>query len=482
MASSSSNINYRTSATLPAVEFVAQIVGHCRADEVDFEGKTQDGTEDEPGTTTTSSGAAAANANSLNDAPEGRPNSPPPPEDLPEPRRCIGKSFLAPLQTAGRSASSSAPGSSSSTRNKDTAHTVYKIKVTDLSTAKQHFVYRRFREFRTLHEHMKVKYPNSNDNYPGNLFPSRRLFNIGNKDPQFLKKRQLELQLYLNGVLLLEPDCKTKCLANFLQCPHAPEVFDKTEAGRERRRSAMGDVVRAQDEEEGRRNKGSVSRGDGREKENEADGSAHDDHAGEQDEHLRHHPDVHGRARGPHQTESTGAKKPPLKILGQNTPIVLSDWDDPWSAPNGVLYKAQAKLIDLAQSPVTLDDQEVQHRTQRYGLALRTHIFEQPVDPIFFLKYLSTGNKLRVVSPATPAASSPPSSQILSEQTRTNSSGGSTSSKAKKKSVLCDDFHLEFFRKLAPSVDIVNPELLIVHFPKDEETELVVEKDGIGAA
>ena len=94
-------------------------------------------------------------------------------------------------------------------------HTVYLVKVTELATARTRVLRRRYCEFRTLHEHLKLKYPAEVPRFPG-----RRL--IGNSDPQFLKRRQAELQRYLAGILLLEPECRTRTLANFLECAHAP--------------------------------------------------------------------------------------------------------------------------------------------------------------------------------------------------------------------------------------------------------------------
>ena len=87
--------------------------------------------------------------------------------------------------------------------------TEYHMKVTS-SDNTSWLVRRRYREFRELHDHLKLKYP---DRIPS--MPGKKLW--GNQDPEFVRQRQDQLQYYMNQVLVLEPDCRTRVLQRFLE-------------------------------------------------------------------------------------------------------------------------------------------------------------------------------------------------------------------------------------------------------------------------
>jgi len=112
-------------------------------------------------------------------------------------------------------------------------YTEYQIKVTDPS-GESWMLKKRYREVRELHEHLKLKYP---DRIPA--IPKKRLF--GNQDPSFIRSRQAALQQYLDAVLKLEPDCRTKALRKFLelenkhrvekaQVPNQQQIIDWTQS------------------------------------------------------------------------------------------------------------------------------------------------------------------------------------------------------------------------------------------------------------
>ena len=92
--------------------------------------------------------------------------------------------------------------------------TEYHIKVSS-SRGESWLIRRRYREFRDLHDHLKLKY---GENLP--QIPGKRLW--GNQDPSFVQERQEGLQRYLDGVLALEPDCSTKYLRRFLEIRDQP--------------------------------------------------------------------------------------------------------------------------------------------------------------------------------------------------------------------------------------------------------------------
>jgi hypothetical protein len=87
--------------------------------------------------------------------------------------------------------------------------TEYHLKVSSSDNASW-LVRRRYREFRELHDHLKLKYPDRIPSVPG-----KKLW--GNQDPTFVRQRQDQLQIYMNGVLSLEPDCRTRVLQRFLE-------------------------------------------------------------------------------------------------------------------------------------------------------------------------------------------------------------------------------------------------------------------------
>lgn len=87
--------------------------------------------------------------------------------------------------------------------------TEYHMKVTGSDNVSW-LVRRRYKEFRELHDHLKLKYP---DRMPA--IPGKKLW--GNQDPEFVRQRQDQLQVYMNGVLALEPDCRTRVLQRFLE-------------------------------------------------------------------------------------------------------------------------------------------------------------------------------------------------------------------------------------------------------------------------
>ena len=87
--------------------------------------------------------------------------------------------------------------------------TEYHLKVSSSDNASW-LVRRRYREFRELHDHLKLKYPDRIPSVPG-----KKLW--GNQDPAFVRQRQDQLQVYMNGVLSLEPDCRTRVLQRFLE-------------------------------------------------------------------------------------------------------------------------------------------------------------------------------------------------------------------------------------------------------------------------
>ena len=88
-------------------------------------------------------------------------------------------------------------------------YTEYHIKVTS-SNNESWLIRRRYSEFRELHDHLKLKYPEILPSIPG-----KRLW--GNQDPQFVRERQEGLQKYMDGVLAIEPECRTRFLRRFLE-------------------------------------------------------------------------------------------------------------------------------------------------------------------------------------------------------------------------------------------------------------------------
>lgn len=88
--------------------------------------------------------------------------------------------------------------------------TEYHMKVVSSPDGNSWLVRRRYREFRELHDHLKLKYP---DRIPP--VPGKKLW--GNQDPNFVRDRETQLQVYMDGVLAVEPDCRTRVLQRFLE-------------------------------------------------------------------------------------------------------------------------------------------------------------------------------------------------------------------------------------------------------------------------
>ncbi|KAF4654844.1 hypothetical protein FOZ61_007994 [Perkinsus olseni] len=93
--------------------------------------------------------------------------------------------------------------------NSQDGYTEYFIEVSNLSNGDKWTVSRRYREIRELHDHLKLKYP---DRIP--KIPGKKLW--GTMDPHFIEERQRGLQAYMDGVLAIEPDVRTRVLQKFL--------------------------------------------------------------------------------------------------------------------------------------------------------------------------------------------------------------------------------------------------------------------------
>ena len=96
--------------------------------------------------------------------------------------------------------------------------TEYHMKVSS-SDGTSWLVRRRYREYRELHDHLKLKYPDRIPSVPG-----KKLW--GNQDPNFVRERELQLQHYMDGILAVEPDCRTRVLQRFLEIkkPVSPQI------------------------------------------------------------------------------------------------------------------------------------------------------------------------------------------------------------------------------------------------------------------
>lgn len=103
---------------------------------------------------------------------------------------------------------------------------MYKIKVSG-PDGESWMIEKRYRELRELHEHLRLKHP---DQLP--QFPGKRLF--GNTDPAFVAARQAGLQLYLEGVLRLDPEAQTPALSRFLQCQGSEQRGERSQERRHR--------------------------------------------------------------------------------------------------------------------------------------------------------------------------------------------------------------------------------------------------------
>lgn len=89
--------------------------------------------------------------------------------------------------------------------------TEYHMKVVNQQDSSSSWlVRRRYREFRDLHDNLKMKY---GDRVPP--VPGKKMW--GNQDPDFVRQRQDQLQVYMNKILAIEPDCRTRVLQQFLE-------------------------------------------------------------------------------------------------------------------------------------------------------------------------------------------------------------------------------------------------------------------------
>lgn len=88
-------------------------------------------------------------------------------------------------------------------------YTEYHLKVTGRDSVSW-LVRKRYREFRDLHDNLKPFFPNSLPAIPG-----KKLW--GNQDPDFVRLRQDQLQVYMNGILSLDPDCRYRVIESFLE-------------------------------------------------------------------------------------------------------------------------------------------------------------------------------------------------------------------------------------------------------------------------
>eukprot|EP00923_Selenidium_pygospionis_P022632 GHVN01039150.1.p1 GENE.GHVN01039150.1~~GHVN01039150.1.p1 ORF type:complete len:289 (-),score=44.01 GHVN01039150.1:303-1169(-) len=93
----------------------------------------------------------------------------------------------------------------------DGGHTDYEALVTDPNGATWRIT-KRYREFRELHDQMKLRHPEALTSFPG-----KKLF--GNTNQKFIDERQKELGIYMNHLLTLHPDCQSKPLSVFLEIP-----------------------------------------------------------------------------------------------------------------------------------------------------------------------------------------------------------------------------------------------------------------------
>lgn len=92
----------------------------------------------------------------------------------------------------------------------------YVIEVTDRSSGDKRMVRRRYREFRDLHEHLKLRFGDSLAE-----FPPKKLW--GNSDPSVLASRQHALDKYMVKLTELDPECSsTWLLKSFLGLDREP--------------------------------------------------------------------------------------------------------------------------------------------------------------------------------------------------------------------------------------------------------------------
>eukprot|EP00440_Ansanella_granifera_P043265 gb/GFBE01046901.1/.p1 GENE.gb/GFBE01046901.1/~~gb/GFBE01046901.1/.p1 ORF type:complete len:250 (+),score=46.37 gb/GFBE01046901.1/:1-750(+) len=90
-------------------------------------------------------------------------------------------------------------------------HTSYEIKVTN-PDGQCWNVSKRYSEMRQLHDELRLRHGDSLPAFPGKRF-------WGNNDPAFIAARQVNLEQYLQGVLLMEREGRTPALSAFLGGP-----------------------------------------------------------------------------------------------------------------------------------------------------------------------------------------------------------------------------------------------------------------------
>lgn len=105
--------------------------------------------------------------------------------------------------------------------DKRTKFTVYKLKVENIRSGLYWFVYRRFTDFQRLNAKLKSKYPNLELNLPSKSF----FDNVFN--PIYIEKRQLGLQLYLNGLMSNKELLKESNVRKFL-CIEDPPISNNS--------------------------------------------------------------------------------------------------------------------------------------------------------------------------------------------------------------------------------------------------------------
>jgi len=93
-------------------------------------------------------------------------------------------------------------------------HVQYHVKITGPDGASWN-VKKRYSEFRDLNQHLSLKFVNNHPQVPGKKF-------FGNMNPSFVSQRQQELQTYMQKIMLLDPEIRTKVLQKFLNVPSQP--------------------------------------------------------------------------------------------------------------------------------------------------------------------------------------------------------------------------------------------------------------------
>lgn len=217
--------------------------------------------------------------------------------------------------------------------NTDSNHTNYHLTITDLSNAAipSWHVTRRYREFRDLHEKMKLIYP---DRIP--TFPEKKLF--GNQDPVFLNHRLKQLHAYMNEIMVLEPHCKSKILAEFLEIEKGTIHMDPSLKNASVTQTQTILVTNNGENVSNQNNDNSRNKLD------------YDNH----------------KTTNSHTNTAADIR--------------------PGSNLNSILSDTNSKLIDLAQLPTNLEEEEIAKRKHIYQLAIQLHINTVPIDPIYITR------------------------------------------------------------------------------------------------